>query len=138
MTQTVVKIAEAGIGDNSIVEKIQGFAVEYSECDEKSQELNDKRKSIRDRVKGLDLDPKAWQDAISRAKNTLKKRDGYDESLAVINNAIGQMDMAELWGHVERRKEAQQKAREDKKAEKQKKVEAKAEKAKSSQKSNDV
>jgi len=138
--QVVQKTDERGIGDNSseTVEKIQGFAVEYAECDEASQELNDKRKNIRDRIKDLDLDTKAWQDAINRAKASLRQRDGYDESLAVINAAIGQMDMSELWGHVERRKEAQQKAREEKKAEKQKASEAKAEKAKASQKANDV
>jgi len=140
MTQAAVKLEEhRGIGDNSVGETIQGLAVRYAKCDEESQVLNDERTDIRKVIAGMDLDTKAWQHEITRAKNSSKKkREGYDESVATIRDAIGQMDVSELWSHVEEREEAKVKAREDKKAEQQKNAEAKADKAKSSQKANDV
>ena len=111
-------------GDN-VKDFIIEMAVEYAECDKESQALNDRRKEIRDKMEDKGLDKKAWQDAINRAKKDLKKRDGYDESLTTINNALGQLDMEELWSHVIEREEAKEAAREERK------------KAKAAEKAND-
>jgi len=115
-----------GIGDNSeaVTENIQKLAVRYAKCDEESGVLNDERKEIRDVIQGMDLDTKAWQHEITRAKNSLKKREGYDESANTIRDAIGQMDMEELWGHVIQRDKAKQAAKDAKKAKKKVKKDA--------------
>ena len=115
-------------GDN-VKDFIIEMAVEYAKCDKESQKLNDRRKDIRDKMEDKGLDKKAWQDAINRAKKSLKKRDGYDESLDTINKALGQLDMDDLWSHVIDRDKAKEAARDAKKAE--------AKKAKAKEKAKD-
>lgn len=112
----------ATIGDNSkgLHDKIKKMAVDYAKCDEQSMELNAKRAEIRERAKGLGLDTKAWQDEIGRMKQSLKKKDGYDESRAIIQDALGDMPAEDLFAHVARMEREKEEARESKKAEKEK------------------
>lgn len=110
------------IGHNSekTTDRIQALAVRYAKADEQSMALNDERAEIREEIKDMGFDTKAWQDEIKRAKNSLKKREGYDESASVIRSAIGKMDMEDLFEHVLRREREKEQAREAKKAEKAK------------------
>lgn len=111
---------QAGHNSNARTEDIQALAVRYADADEKSQELNDERSEIREKIKDMGLDTKAWQDEIKRAKGSLKKREGYDESANEIRSAIGQMDMEDLWSHVIERADRLEKEREEKRAAKDK------------------
>jgi len=110
------------IGHNSEArqDKIQALAARYAETHKASQELNDERAEIREEVGEMGLDKKAWQDQINRAVQNLKKRDGYDESSKEISDALGQMDMEQLWSHVAERKARKEKEREDRKAAREK------------------
>lgn len=109
------------IGDNSkiINQKIQEMAADYAKADEESMKLNDKRAEIRKRAEELGLDTKAWQDMIGRAKRDLKKKDGYDESCAVIQSALDGLNMEDLFAHVARREAEKEAAREARKAERE-------------------
>lgn len=108
------------IGHNSeanVKDRIQELAAQYAKCDEASQELNDERAEIREEIKDLGLDTKAWQYEIGRAKQSLKKREGYDESAAVIRDALGDMKMEDLFAHVLRRDKEKAEEREARKNE---------------------
>lgn len=109
------------IGDNSKVlkEQIQKMAVDYAKCDEESMKLNDRRAEIRQKVKDLGLDTKAWQDEIGRMKADMKKKEGYDESRAVIQDALGDMVAEDLFAHVARREAEKEAAREAKRKERE-------------------
>lgn len=113
---------ESNIGHNSEsrIEAIQELAVKYAKTHEESQKLNDERAKIRATIKDMDLDTKAWQDQITRALQDLKKRDGYDKSAEEISEALGQMDMAQLWKHVFEREERKNAERQAKKEAKEK------------------
>jgi len=121
----------ATIGDNSdgIKENIQQMAADYAECDKDSGAINDKRKDIRDRAETLGIDKKAWQDEISRMKKSLRKKAGYDESVAVVRDALGDLDAEDLFSHVTRKDEEKKAAREAAKTlkEKEKRAAAKEE-----------
>lgn len=110
------------IGHNSekTKDRIQALAVRYAKADEQSMALNDERAEIREEIKEMGFDTKAWQDEIKRAKNSLKKREGYDESAKVIRGAIGEMDMEDLFDHVLRREREKEEARAEKKSAKAK------------------
>lgn len=82
-------------------------------------ELNQKRAEIRDRAKGLGLDTKAWQDEINRMKQSLKKKEGYDESRAVIQDALGDMIAEDLFAHVAKMEAAREAERDAKKKERE-------------------
>ena len=109
------------IGDNSKVQKeqIQKMAVDYAKCDEESMKLNDRRAEIRQKAKDLGLDTKAWQDEIGRMKADMKKKEGYDESRAVIQDALGDMVAEDLFAHVARREAEKEAAREAKRKERE-------------------
>lgn len=108
------------IGDNSKVlkEQIQKMAVDYAKCDEESMKLNDRRAEIRQKAKDLGLDTKAWQDCISRLKSDMKKKEGYDESVVVINEALDEV-AEDLFAHVARREAEKEAAREAKRKERE-------------------
>jgi len=107
----------AKIGHNSASTKdqIKDFVAKYVKCDERSQELNDDRAAIRTKVEELGLDTKAFQDAVSRAKKDRRKKEGYDESLKVIVEALGEMNQDDLFAYMDKREEEKEKAREAKK-----------------------
>lgn len=109
------------IGDNSqgLKEQIQKMAADYAKCDEQSMLLNQKRGEIRDRAKALGLDTKAWQDCISRLKSDMSKKDGYDESVAVINDALEDMVAEDLFAHVAKMERQKEEAREAKRKERE-------------------
>lgn len=109
------------IGDNSnaLKEQIQKMAVEYAKCDEESMLLNQKRGEIRDKAKELGLDTKAWQDCIGRLKADMKKKEGYDESVAVINDALEDMVAEDLFAHVAKIERQKEEAREAKRKERE-------------------
>jgi len=104
-------------------EKIKDYVHQYVDCDARSQEINDERADIREKVSDLGLDTKAFQDAVSRAKKDRKKKEGYDESMAVIKEALGEMDMDDLFAYIDEREEAKAAAKEEKKAAKAKEKE---------------
>ena len=110
-------MGEVGHNLSKLKEDIQAMAVEYAKCDEESQKLNDKRAEIRTKAKDLGLDTKAWQDEIGRAKRDLKKKDGYDESAQIIREALGDMDMDDLFSHVLKREAEKEAAKEARKKE---------------------
>jgi len=125
--ETGGNVASIGHNSDTIKEKIQQMAVDYAKCDEESQVLNEQRADIRARADELGLDTKAWQNEINRIKQSLKKKEGYDESAAVIRDALGEMKIEDLFEHVIRKDKEKREAREEKKAEKAKlKKEAKA------------
>lgn len=126
---------ENQVGHNSghVNEQIKELAARYAKADEESGKLNDERAKIREEIEGLGLDTKAWQDEIGRAKRDLKKKDGYDESVAVIRGALGQMNMEDLFAHVARKEREKEEARAAKAKEKEaKKKEPKETKPKKS------
>lgn len=109
-------------GEDSQKEKIQELMAQYAKCDEASQELNQERAEIREKVRDLGLDTKAWQYEIQRAKQSLKKREGYDESTDVIRDAFGEMKMEDLFAHVLRRDKEKAEQRETRKTERKQKA----------------
>jgi hypothetical protein len=109
----------ADIGHNSVNERIKALAARYAKADEASMELNDERADIRAEIKDMGFDTKAWQDQISRAKQSLKKKEGYDESARAIQAALGEMDMDDLFEHVLRREREKVEEREERKAQKE-------------------
>lgn len=113
------------VGDNSagLKAQIQSMAVDYAKCDESSMLLNQKRAEIRDRAKSLGLDTKAWQDCISRMKSDMKKKEGYDESVLVIKEALGEMIAEDLFAHVAKMEREKEEAREAKKKERESEIE---------------
>lgn len=115
-------MTSAKIGHNltSTKDQIKTFVGQYVKCDEKSQELNDERADIRAKVEELGLDTKAFQDAVSRAKKDRRKKEGYDESMAVIKDALGEMNHDDLFAYMDKREEEKEKAREAKAKEKAK------------------
>lgn len=116
-------MSKIGHNVDKLKEQIQEMAVDYAKCDEESQKLNDKRAEIRERAAELGLDTKAWQNEINRAKQSLKKKDGYDESASIIREALGDMDMEDLFEHVLRKEKEKEEAKK-KKAEERKKEKA--------------
>lgn len=112
----MTKTAEKGHNSDGHIEKLQDLIVQYAKCDEASQELNDERKDIRDAVKDMGEDPKAFVAEVNRSKRNLRQREGYDESAKSVRDVIGDMNMEELWSHVFERAEKKNKEREDKKA----------------------
>lgn len=106
------------IGSNSqpTKDRIKDFVAAYVACDEKSAEINDERAGIRERVKDLGLDTKAFQDAVSRAKKDRSKKEGYDESMQIIVEALGEMDQDDLFSFIDERREEKERLREEKKA----------------------
>lgn len=114
--------AAAKIGHNSTSTKdqIKTFVGQYVKCDEKSQELNDERAEIRAKVEELGLDTKAFQDAVSRAKKDRRKKEGYDESMAVIKDALGEMNHDDLFAYMDKREEEKEAARAAKAKEREK------------------
>lgn len=118
------------IGNNydKLKEQIQEMAVDYAKCDKESQILNDKRADIRERAKDLGLDTKAWQNEIQRAKQRLKIREGYDESAEIIRDALGDMDIEDLFEHVLKKEREKEEQKEEKAKKKTAKKAAKDEK----------
>jgi len=114
--------ATGKIGHNSASTKdqIKAHIAEYVKCDEQSQVLNDKRTDIRGKVEELGLDTKAFQDAVSRAKKDRRKKEGYDESLKVIVEALGDMNQDDLFAYLDKREDEKEKAREAKAKEREK------------------
>ena len=109
------------IGSNieGLNEKIREMASDYAKCDEESMMLNQKRADIRERAKGLGLDTKAFQDCINRLKADLKKKEGYDESVSIINAALANEMPESLFAHVARMQLEKEKAREEKRKERE-------------------
>lgn len=109
-------------GTEGVKDQIQDLAAKYAKCDEASQELNDERAEIREKIKDMGLDTKAWQYEINRAKQSLHKREGYDESASVIRDALGEMKMEDLFAHVLRRDKEKADDREARKSERKAKA----------------
>ena len=118
----------AKIGHNvfSTKEQIKQYVAQYVHCDEQSQLLSDERLKIREKVSELGLDTKAFQDAVSRAKKDRKKKDGYDESLRIIVEALGELNHDDLFAYIDRRELEKEKAREAREKAKEKADEFKA------------
>jgi uncharacterized protein (UPF0335 family) len=112
-------MAEIGSNIEGLNEKIREMAVDYAKCDEESMGLNARRAEIRDRAKGLGLDTKAFQDCINRMKADLNKKEGYDESVSIINAALANEMPESLFAHVERARLAKEHAREAKRKERE-------------------
>lgn len=112
-------MSEIGHNTDGLKQAIQQMAVDYAKCDEESMKLNAKRAEIRDRAKGLGLDTKAFQDEINRMKKDLSKKEGYDESRLIIQEALGDMVAEDLFAHVERMQREKEAAREAKRKERE-------------------
>lgn len=103
-----------GHNTGPIKDQIKDYVSKYVSCDEKSAALNDERTEIRAKVEELGLDTKAFQDAVARCKKDRKKKEGYDESMKVIVDALGEMNMDDLFSWQDNREAKKAKEREDK------------------------
>lgn len=108
---------------HNIEEKIKDAAYRYSETLEKSAELNDARSQIREEMKDIGIDTKAFQDHISRMKKELSKKEGYDESFKIIASALKDDGPENLFSWFVARQEAKEEEREKRKEEKEKEKE---------------
>lgn len=109
-------MAEVGNNIQPTIEQLKELVGKYVNCDEESAKLNDKRAEIRGKVKDLGLDTKAFQDAIGRLKKDRTKKDGYDDTIKVMNQALGDMGEGDLFAWMDVREAAREKERADKKA----------------------
>ncbi len=112
-------MGQVGSNIEGLNEKIREMAVEYAKCDEESMELNDRRAKIREKAKSLGLDTKAWQDCISRLKADINKKEGYDESVSIINAALANEMPESLFAHVLRKQREKEEDRELKRSERE-------------------
>lgn len=104
-------------------DRIKELSAKYADCDRKSAELNDERTAIRNEIKDLGEDSKAFQDNIARLKKDRRKKQGYDESFEFIRGIVGQISQDDLFGWMDDRdakkqaeRDAKSKAREAQKA----------------------
>jgi chromosome segregation ATPase len=111
---------------NSKKQELTDLAYKYASCDEKSQELNDERKHIREQVKALGEDPKAFQDQLKAAKRALLEKDKYYESADRLKTEVfDDMNMDDLFEHVLKREQEKEEAKKQRLEEAKKKKENK-------------
>lgn len=113
----------SGHNIEGLEDKVKEIVSEYVESLKRSAEENDIRSDLRDRAEELGIDKKALQDGVSRAKASLKKREGYDESMEIIKSCVDDAGGAEnlfKWylDKQEAKKKEREEAREKRKAEK--------------------
>lgn len=111
-----------GKGHNSAstVEQLKEHVARYVQCDQRSQELSDERTEIREKVADLGLDTKAFQDAVNRAKKDRRKKEGYDESMKVMTDVLGDMNQDDLFAYLDKRERAKEEERAAKAKEREK------------------
>lgn len=117
---TAAAKAQPGHNSKSTNEQLKTYVAQYVKCDERSMELNNERTDIRGKVEELGLDTKAFQDAVARAKKDRRKKEGYDESMKVMTEVLGNMNQDDLFAYLDKREEEKEKAREARAKEKAK------------------
>lgn len=101
----------SGHNIQGLEEQIQELFVEYSKCDEISNEQNIRREELRCKAEELGLDRKAFNDEYRRAKRNSPNQEAYDQSAAVCREAMNKMNINELFEFVERQKEERKKVK---------------------------
>ena len=103
----------------ALEEKVKEWAERYASCDAESQKLNKERAEIREEVEEHGLDRAAFVEQVNLSKKSLKRKEGYAESVKFISSVIGGLDQFELWSHIveeeKRKKEEREKKKEEKK-----------------------
>ncbi len=89
--------------DTQIDATINKLADQYAGCDARSAEINDERKTIRENVEKLGINPKAFVHAVARIKQMSKtESQHYDESIDRVMSVIGDRQMELYPEHAER------------------------------------
>ena len=113
-------------------EDLKEIVAEYVESLKRSDDENQIRAELREKAEEKGLDKKALQDSVARAKSSLKKREGYDEGMALMTKIVDDMGGAEnifSW-YIDKQKEkeeARDAARKEREKQKTAKKKAKAE-----------
>lgn len=112
--------AQPGHNSKSTTEQLKTYVAQYVKCDEKSMELNNERTEIRSKVEELGIDTKTFQDAVAGAKKDRRKKEGYDESMKVMTEVLGDMNQDDLFAYLDKREEEKEQARAAKAKEREK------------------
>lgn len=97
-TQEKIKQENAVLSNSSEIQKfIYEMAEEYSDCDAISADQNERRQSIREKIKEKGISVKAFMHEYQYYKLQMYEKDGYDDGRRICHEALNKAKNGDLF-----------------------------------------